>query len=517
MKTTTLLVAASCVAALVFGAPHSAYADEIAEANQLAVSAVKEWSQATSVASTTMEEVSHRLALLEGVQSKLEKVIDVHSGTDLALKLVIGESIGPISVPTVAIAVENARQDVLQKFNNCNDHRDCAITIALVSARSLQDDKLRARSLGTLALATLDASILSEALASVDYNIPGLHGGAVQQFAIKQAEAGRYSAAIETVSKLNDPDLRRDAFRSISAAMISLGNLPKALESARQIDDGMFDRDFALSDVAAAQTAAGQHADASITLSEIKDTRDKALVDMAVANAKNGFVDRISETLDAIKREHYLVDGAAQVAAILEDLDFLKKVEDFAHSIDYSHSRDRALKNVATAYAELSLYDSAYKALEGIQNSAWIDNGLIVIAGAQSRSKLFKEAFSTVELIETDSRRDDAYIEIANAMASFQMFDDAIRSIDSMGRDYKKARALKVVVKQQANAHLFSDAVHTAESIVLKNSRAWALREVALAQALSGEMQEALNIAFSMSGLENRVIIWTGLIEATDG
>ncbi len=73
-----------------------------AAANRLFVEAVQLWSRAEG------QPVEQRETTLRRVQSNLETIIERHSGSTLAVRLVIGETVGPLSVAGVDRAVRAA-------------------------------------------------------------------------------------------------------------------------------------------------------------------------------------------------------------------------------------------------------------------------------------------------------------------------------------------------------------------------------------------------------------------------
>jgi hypothetical protein len=74
-------------------------------ANALFVEAVQLWSRAEQ------EPVVERAAMLQRVQSNLKTIIKRHGGSALAVRLVIGETVGPLSVGRVEGAASQALKE----------------------------------------------------------------------------------------------------------------------------------------------------------------------------------------------------------------------------------------------------------------------------------------------------------------------------------------------------------------------------------------------------------------------
>lgn len=87
-----------------------------AAANRLFVEAVQLWNRAEG------ETGAARLATLQRVQSNLKTIIERHGGSSLAVRLVIGETVGPLSVARVeraASAAANVTPEVGRVFRDC--------------------------------------------------------------------------------------------------------------------------------------------------------------------------------------------------------------------------------------------------------------------------------------------------------------------------------------------------------------------------------------------------------------
>ena len=89
--------------ALLLSLPAMAQSADDVAANRLFVEAVQLWSRAEG------EPVAERAATLQRVQSNLKMIIERHPGSALAVRLVIGETVGPLSVARVERAASEAQ------------------------------------------------------------------------------------------------------------------------------------------------------------------------------------------------------------------------------------------------------------------------------------------------------------------------------------------------------------------------------------------------------------------------
>lgn len=102
--------------ALCLTLPAFAQTPEDAAANRLFVEAVQLWNRAEG------ETGASRHATLQRVQLNLKTIIERHGGSSLAVRLVIGETVGPLSVARVeraASAAANVAPEVGRGFRDC--------------------------------------------------------------------------------------------------------------------------------------------------------------------------------------------------------------------------------------------------------------------------------------------------------------------------------------------------------------------------------------------------------------
>jgi formylglycine-generating enzyme required for sulfatase activity len=98
-----MLRAAALIVILLLSLPAWAQTPEDAAANRLFVEAVQLWNRAEG------EPVAERAATLQRVQSNLKMIIERNDGSSLAVRLVIGETVGPLSVARVERALSEAK------------------------------------------------------------------------------------------------------------------------------------------------------------------------------------------------------------------------------------------------------------------------------------------------------------------------------------------------------------------------------------------------------------------------
>jgi len=99
-----MLRSIALILSLLLAAPALAQTADDAAANRLFVHAVQLWNRANG------EPVAQQVGTLREVQANLQAIIDRHGGTTLAVRLVIGETIGPLSLALVQMEVRRASE-----------------------------------------------------------------------------------------------------------------------------------------------------------------------------------------------------------------------------------------------------------------------------------------------------------------------------------------------------------------------------------------------------------------------
>jgi formylglycine-generating enzyme required for sulfatase activity len=114
-----MLRSLALILALLLAPPALAQTADDVAANRLFVEAVQLWNRAEG------EPVDQRAATLQRVQANLKTIIERHSGSTLAVRLVTGETVGPLSVVRVDRAVVAAQARAAGVDVILRDCQDC--------------------------------------------------------------------------------------------------------------------------------------------------------------------------------------------------------------------------------------------------------------------------------------------------------------------------------------------------------------------------------------------------------
>ncbi len=151
------------------------HADDTDKANRLFVAAVKAWNAAAATSGETIEAFDTRVRLLQEVAQNLDAIVEKYPGADLAVQLIIGEKIGPLSLADAAVALglqkvglEQAKDTLEQakRLALCQVQPDvgCVLEEAFATARGIENASFRAGTLASIAEAQAKAGLIEEAL-----------------------------------------------------------------------------------------------------------------------------------------------------------------------------------------------------------------------------------------------------------------------------------------------------------------------------------------------------------------
>jgi hypothetical protein len=141
-------------------------ADDTAAANRLFVAAVQAWTAAEALNGSDPATLETRLRLLREVVGNLRRIVADHAGADLAVRLVIGETVGPLSLPGAEAALAAGELALERALCPATPTRACVFAEALETARGIEDAGRRAAVLGAIAAAQGSPELFAEALAT---------------------------------------------------------------------------------------------------------------------------------------------------------------------------------------------------------------------------------------------------------------------------------------------------------------------------------------------------------------
>lgn len=162
-----------------------------------------------------------------------------------------------------------------------------------------------------------------------------------------------------------------------------------------------------------------------------------------------------------------------------------------ARSIDDQHIRDHECVRVAGALAELHEYESAFEAIEHLDERDW---GLRTIAVAQAKRDDVAAAWKTVSQIVSDRARNLTLMFIAGTQASAGRFSDAFETLKLISVPTLYQAVLVDLAIAQARSGDASAAETTSQRITGRSNN-HVLAEVATAHARAGRFAQASQTA----------------------
>ena len=261
MITRLFLICALCLSVV------PASADDSAQANKLLVEAVT-----LIQAANTKQTPAEKMSLLKDALAKLNKIVQNHPSSDLAVKLITGQQIGNISLSTLSEAIESLEFQATQA--------DAAATRnACLESLNAKDPKCEIW-LSDIVRAHLQARNTKDAFDAAMTAPPGLgRDNLLHEIVRSEAQAGNVKAAMAAIESMATERIRDIALYEVDEGQARIvlrhlqeGNLADALAMANSIQTPQL-RDVALQDIVEAQVRGGSIQDALATAKSIEGRR----------------------------------------------------------------------------------------------------------------------------------------------------------------------------------------------------------------------------------------------------
>ena len=91
---------------------YPAWADDNAEANRLFVEAMQAWKQSEQLTADNLENATKKIELLRAIEAKLNRIVDRHSSSNLAVQIMLGP-VGPLDLDRLPLLLEEAAEKKL--------------------------------------------------------------------------------------------------------------------------------------------------------------------------------------------------------------------------------------------------------------------------------------------------------------------------------------------------------------------------------------------------------------------
>lgn len=463
-------IAGLCLAlpvALWLGSP--VLADDREEANRQMVRAVTAWNEAEALNGGNGLVLRLKTGLLGDVVESLETIVEEHSGSDLAVRLIIGEQIGPLSLDRARKAYQSAREglDLCQS----SAEPECVFAMALDAADELRPgvrdmilpalatslaeaghgeaaDTLMAQvdpedlevwDVIQFAKAQKDAAAILEVIEKAKLDEESTWSFEAVQGSIALAEIGEYDKALAVAGSLQAEDSRDDATLQVCHAMAARGDTEKAFEALAQIPSAT-GRAEAREGIAHAQRDAGLHDEAFRTTMGIEDEarRDVALLKVIDprkdGEAFNAALARIAGVLASDRADRDDLRSSllhAQIFAYTRAGDFDRAIE-LARSGPGGLQQLFSFQHVAASQAEAGAVEDALNTVALIHDKHMVESALTRVAEALAREHSRAEAVEVAERIESERGKVRAFCSMGVAFAEGGMVNDALEHLSAI-------------------------------------------------------------------------------------
>ena len=283
---------AAVLAGFMAGTP--AIADVNTDANALFVGAVQAWNAAGAIPADDPGGAAERLDLLQTVNHNLDQIITDLPGSDLAVRLITGEALGPFTLQGARDALDQIKAAAPGLDCAAAPDPSCLIQAALSDFAKIEPQQTPQFMLPDFLRILATADDIAGALALVAA-YPDYFSAATDLSGLAQAyaRAGQDAAALAMVEQAAT-DLDRQIFlAAIAVGQAEAGRQADAAATAAQITDPL--------NQLIALAAAGQFDAALALLDPIPvDQEPLALTQLVIALVRAGQIDRAISTMEMI-------------------------------------------------------------------------------------------------------------------------------------------------------------------------------------------------------------------------
>lgn len=341
--------------------PSETAANPNADANALIVRAVQAWQNYESVAGEDIVSYEQRVEKLREVSSALDSVVEDYSSSDFAVQLVIGESIGPLSIVMVRQAKRAAELKLQLTRCAASPTIECMLDLAQ-EAYTNSDGELPDFILGDIAEAEARAGFLSRSFVTIE-RIDSVEDRekAFSKVSIHLSEMDRIEEAFNVASNLEIDSLISHSYAAIAIAQIRLGNLQDVSAGFQKVTD-QGDRQKVIIEFATAISKNGQLIQAQELLETLGDIyQSSALLDIVKHRIETSDFATAMEIASSIPAPSYNCEAVISIGEALNDNRIIRELEGSVRAMDFAFDQEQCLRAIGIRTGRSELLAEARK------------------------------------------------------------------------------------------------------------------------------------------------------------
>jgi tetratricopeptide (TPR) repeat protein len=486
-------------------APITANAETEESANSLLVRSIELWQKAEAIDGHDLISSQTRLELLESVHKNMKEVVSVHSGSDLALSLIIGEQIGPLSLSIAEEAKLQALRSHQLALCVANPTRECAFALAV----DLTLDKSSRVGVFPIIEGFSQIGNFEEAIKFAD-NIESEKAKqlAYEKISTALAKAGQFEKAQDVAYQIRDVDYLGSALAEIVDAMTKAGKYDAASRIAKKIAKGNNRRDAIMS--ISNSLANNGNFDAAFRIADELDDHWQSIASRNISSAQleAGHVQAAWNTALSIKDPGYLVEAGIQIAASLEKEEIVQELISFARGIESPIRKESALRTVGVHTQSSALLAEA----RAMAIKADDDMRLWWAAIEEIDAGLLSEAALTAENIDDLSFRSELFERLSEIQIKIGMTTEARGNLYRLTPE----RRLKILARLwsvEGDSSELDKALQLARSMEDEMSISLALADIISRTTNAERLEEAEHIAANIPNVSLRDYAYLHIVE----
>ena len=321
MKRTFLVFLATL---MLFQLPLEARSESEGAANVLLVESVGLWSEFSSNPNNNFEDALVRFILITRIDRSLSAIVSQYPTSDLAVKLVIGESVGPLSLAAIQTELAGSKS-LVNRLCFSEPTVECVFAAAKAARHEITDDEQRARTLsltiGALLANRVDDTKVELAQKAKTQLVDSPYEFAETGNCIARALAklGRFSDALALIG--GSDRNREHTLAYIAGQMAKSGEVEDAISVVADIPSAPA-RTVALTGIAKAQAAGGATSNARATffaaISTAESIADKRAREVALSRVLGSKV--VAGILEGVQEAAVAISDDAMRRRVEADL-----------------------------------------------------------------------------------------------------------------------------------------------------------------------------------------------------
>ena len=480
------------------GLPSCASSDAKEAANRLLVSSIKVWNEAQSIEANDPNSFKQRLDLIDTSYMLLKEIVSEYDGTDLAVRLITGEQIGPLSLPIVERAHWEATQS--HELEKCvqGPVSECSFALALELAQTIVNSEHQARTKREIASAMAAIGDFNAAINTANsIELARYRQQAMSAISIAYAKQGRIADATKLLGDISDAEERANAQEAVAVALAHEGRIEEAAIFLVRIEEKEQHRKASLA-VSQAFARKGQIEKAILLAGNLDEFWNAVtLSEISKIQTEFGDFEGALKTAKMINHVGYLADAVVEISIAAKYDPLLQQLITRVRSAEDLLEKRIGLQKIATRTGNPEiLAESRRLEVAAGGFDIWF------AAMAEIEAGLYSEARRTAQKEPNKYRKSEIHLRISIAEIENGLAYQARKNLGWLLPN-QELQIRSMLWSAEGNSEDLRRAIRLANENIDDSSRSSAMRDIVCRVSDLEKLEEVQTIA---ARIRNRVL-----------